>query len=240
MCMVHWVIRKSEIGPERAPLSEKDHSIEEKKWKMPSPAEWMNTWVSLWTFGCTAWITASAKSTLNSLQVSKGYNKTGRVISFKMHRLGWGMSRRGYYPHKECQMPMVNIFTCPIVIFVHRDISVTTSVLIRKDVVGVSLHVFNQRTMLSSTSLPLHLFLVSASQLRQGRWMAPLKRWKSAGANVVKKQPKRQGRQREGMKRKETKATKKKKSLVEDLKKRHQYVWAVLNNLLLPDQTLFN
>lgn len=102
MCMVQWVIRKSEIGPERAPLSEKHHSIEEKKWKMPSPAEWMNTWVSLWTFGRTAWIIASAKSTLNSLQVSKGYNKTGRVIYFKMHRLGWGRSRGGgYSSHKK-------------------------------------------------------------------------------------------------------------------------------------------
>ena len=49
------------------------------------------------------------------------------------------------------------------------------------------------------------------------------------------KQQKRQDGQREN----ETGETKR-KSLGQDLKRRHQCVWAVLNNLLLPDQTLFN
>lgn len=39
MCTLQWVIRKSEIGPERAPLSEKDHIIAEKEWKRPPPRQ---------------------------------------------------------------------------------------------------------------------------------------------------------------------------------------------------------
>lgn len=39
MCTLQWVIRKSEIGPERAPLSEKDHIIAEKEWKGPPPRQ---------------------------------------------------------------------------------------------------------------------------------------------------------------------------------------------------------
>lgn len=37
MCTLQWVIRKSEIGPERAPLSGKEHIIAEKEWKKPPP-----------------------------------------------------------------------------------------------------------------------------------------------------------------------------------------------------------
>ena len=59
----------------------------------PPLSEWIHEF-SLWTFARAARITASAESTLNSLQVSKGYNKTGRVIYFKMHRLGRGGRRR--------------------------------------------------------------------------------------------------------------------------------------------------
>ena len=118
--------------------------------------------------------------------------------------------------------PTVNIFTCPIVVFVHRGIFLSVSLVSsQKDVVGVSLRVFNQHTMLSPTSPgPRICFLRLASRLN--RWLlngtisgmkAPRCRCRKRRKKKKKKERKkntgwRDTTDKEGrMKREETKAT---------------------------------
>lgn len=97
-----------------------------------------------------------------------------------------------------------------------------------------SVSLINTQCYLPPAPAP-HLFL------RLFHGCAPATEWhhsrdeRASGANVVKTAEKTRRTKREN----ETGETKR-KSLVQDLKRRHQCVWAVLNNLLLPDQTLFN
>ena len=153
--------------------------------------------------------------------------------------------------------PTVNIFTCPIVVFVHRGIFLSVSLVSsQKDVVGVSLRVFNQHTMLSPTSPgPRICFLRLASRLNRWLLNGTISGMKAPRCRCRKRRKKKKERKERKTPAEETRQTKKgewngrrqkrrreseRESVVQDLKRRHQYVWAVLNNLLLPDQTLLN